>query len=829
MVCFMALQLTACDDNDRATNLTTGTFSLSIDVDRTLHPAPGISSALPTPAAPLPEEIEVTMSANAGNYSHTWESFTKMPVTDRYFSGGYTISAVSRYRAEGFDSPYYEGEMKVNVEEGRHTEATLTLKLMSTVSEIIFDPSLTGYFTDVSAYLHSEGNGYLSYTPADEGLLYLNPGTTFLTLHLTLPDGRQAGVHLFTIDDALSGCFYKYELRLDFDGDTPVITATLGEETRSIALSEEFLSDAPPSVAAQGWTPSNTLLLPEGDAPATPVKALVHSAAPLKYLYLSANSPSLSAKGFPDQINLLDLTTEQEVKIRDMGLDWTGTPEDIAIDFTSLLGGLTYLTASQSLSVFGISPVDIYDRVGEPLMLKVETTPVAMRIASLDKVLVGASVASLIVACDVADFQQNVAVELLAFDEGYISTPVTAVEKISEGKYRISFEIPEGSYPIEGRIIYCDTPRVSFTLRRTMPDFSIVIDPFTTYAMLKIVASDQATVTLVTEMLYPYIGGEKVRVVSRNPQRGLLAISGLEAERTYTLTATMMQHPEEGDFTSPLKFTTEGVRALPNPDFEERRQGPSYNDLPSGGRYSQTVVAIFNWQNHCNIKTEVPEGWATTNSKTFCTASNVHNTWYMQPGVWTVKGDTYSGNFSVTLRSAGYDPHGEEIPDYTQTGEPYLNYSPIVPHIRYRAAARLFLGRYSFDASSMEERYEDIVPWSCRPVSLNGYYKYTPSADTPSDAGIALVEVYGNVDGKVSVIGSGKALLTEANSYSPFSAEIEYYYFGVKATGLRVVFASSEHIGTIAEESARVPVVLDIPAAAALGSALSLDHVNLSY
>lgn len=241
------------------------------------------------------------------------------------------------------------------------------------------------------------------------------------------------------------------------------------------------------------------------------------------------------------------------------------------------------------------------------------------------------------------------------------------------------------------------------------------------------------------------------------------------------------------------------------------------------------MVAIFNWQNHETFEMQEPKEWANTNAKTFNAGSKNHNTWYMQPSVFTVTDNIHSGNFAVCLRSVGFDTDGEAIPDYTQTGEPYLKYSPIVPRISSRAAGKLFLGSYAFNPSTLEEVYNDIVPWGSRPVSLNGYYRYNPSGNDPSDAGVALVEVYGKVDGEVKMIASASVYLPVANSYTAFSANLNYEHFGVEATGIKVMFASSHSTGTIAEETANIETVDDAVKACSTGSTLWLDHVNLSY
>ncbi len=120
---------------------------------------------------------------------------------------------------------------------------------------------------------------------------------------------------------------------------------------------------------------------------------------------------------------------------------------------------------------------------------------------------------------------------------------------------------------------------------------------------------------------------------------------------------------------APVDITTEKAQQLPNADFEERRKSVEYRNLPSGGRYSQTIVGIFNRQNHANIKQEAPQSWANVNAKTFCMDAARHNTWYMQPSTESVL-DAYLNSYGVRIQSVGWDIDGPEIPDYRQPDPP---------------------------------------------------------------------------------------------------------------------------------------------------------------
>ncbi len=162
-----------------------------------------------------------------------------------------------------------------------------------------------------------------------------------------------------------------------------------------------------------------------------------------------------------------------------------------------------------------------------------------------------------------------------------------------------------------------------------------------------------------------------------------------------------------------------------------------YDRLPSGGRYSQTEVAIYNWQNRESFSQQVPQKWANTNAKTFSTRASNHNTWYMQPSVFTVSDEVKSGEFAVCLRSVGFDLSGEDIPDYAQTGRPYLQYSG-GSACGLPCRGQAFPRRVFFQRLQHGESYKDVVDWKSRPRSLNGFYKYAPSPDSPSDTGVAL-------------------------------------------------------------------------------------------
>lgn len=181
------------------------------------------------------------------------------------------------------------------------------------------------------------------------------------------------------------------------------------------------------------------------------------------------------------------------------------------------------------------------------------------------------------------------------------------------------------------------------------------------------------------------------------------------------------------------------------------------------------------------------------------------------------------------LQSVGWDVNGEAIPDYLQPDGNYTKYSCNVPNIAHRAAGRLFLGDYSFNPYNENERYDFGIDFGSRPSALNGFYKFVPSVSDPSDRGVALVEVLGIYNNMEIVIARTELQLRPALTYTAFTVPLSYPHFGVKATRLRVMMASSSRYGSIAEESVSVPVSNNVEIAAALGSTLWVDELSLSY
>ncbi len=830
MLALLAGGVGACSsDNFRQGTLSAGMLSVIIETDATVSVAGAQGASVTTDYRPADGSVSLTMASQGGEYSHTWDDASLFQQGQFYIAGLYNLTARSGIALhEGFDTPAFYGATDVQVTEAEETETVLTLSLANALVRVSYTEAAASEFASVTALLHTPGGMYHTYPVDETRYLCLNPSSTDIMLEVTLADGRDLTFTAYTGLDTRAATLYDITVDCTSTPQGPEVTVSTPDGERATLLSEQFVNAAAPAIAAS-WTAGETLDLPEGNIPVETFSVEVTAPTALSSLTLSTLSRSLAEQGMPLEIDLLHLTPAQAATLREVGLDYTIGSTGATVQFNNLLGNLVYLDEQSCLSSFSLMATAADGKSSQPVTLLVRTSPVEIEVVKTYPVTMGIDRAHIEVQCEESGFMNHVEIETLGPSGEWSKIEPLTITPLGDGLYSLVFDVTSGSAPVEARILYCDEIRSSFTLARTMPPFTIEVDPYATMAAVRIVPGDPSLLESITSSAHIYINGNEAPIYIDLPERGILSVIGLSPNTTYEFKATLMSGVPDPEFTPAVTVVTEDTPQLSNADFEERVEGVKYKDLPSGGRYSQTVVEIFNWQHFTTIEQEVPKQWANTNAKTFAMAADNHNTWYMQPSVALTRDPVFSQSFAVELTSVAFDPHGKPIPNYTQTGTPYLDYSPIIPEIAYRAAGKLFLGQYAFDPSTMTESYAEGIDWSSRPSSLNGYYRYYPVETDRSDCGLVTVEVLGRVGGDEVVIAAGSRRLTLALSYTAFNVPLTYNEFGVKASRIKVMFSSSVYAGTLEEETARIKTVSDPVTASSIGGKLWIDNITLAY
>ncbi|MCM1453256.1 MAG: DUF4493 domain-containing protein [bacterium] len=813
----LLLVLAGCSADDKDVNGNVGY----------LHPTVTVIGADAPPAADF--ALTVTDAAGA---SHTWTAVSEYPPEQGVAVGPYHLEAShGMLQLEGYGMPYYYGESTVAVTQGKTTEAPIECTRRNVAFTLTRDDSYTDDVVESSVILHAYGGGYLAidYDRADP--LYLRPGETDLLLHFKMRDGREASVLAARFNTTAGADVHLHLAATEATATAATITVTVAGELYTVELTDKLFDTPLPVITPSGFTPGTPLDIIEGIAPQQPVTMTVSSQVPLREAVLTVQAPALMEHGLQPEVNLLDTDDATRRTLAMAGIVVTPSADltTLTVDYTAALP-LLHVGTTGVLPRLSLIALDQLGQLSLPSTLSVNVTAAGLQVTAFSPVVYGSREATVVIKAPSERFADHLGIDVSDGNGSWTPATITATEPTGKnGEYRVTFTLPEyGESNVDVRFSYMGTPFETRTLTFTSPEYTIEVDAFAHHAIVRVSAATEEVRELVTRTVNIYVNGEWAQVYTRQPEQGLLWVTGLLEDTDYTFAATIFGSPVASDFTPEVNAHTEKPEALPNGDFEETVEEIKYEGLASGGLYSQSAVPLYNRQNRTDLRVNVPKSpWATVNAKTFCRAAANKNTWYMQPSTME-SSDIINGAVSVRLVSVAFDPAGAEIEPYRQLTEPILNYNPNVPAIAHRAAGKLFLGAYSYSPAS-GEAYSEGIPFGARPTSVNGIYRYLPGASAPEDCGRVDITVYGYVGTTLTPIATATGRLYPSTTNSAFSVALTYDVFGVKAAAISVMLSSSYDIGTIDYESTHIRTTPDAFSAASTGSVLEVDNVTLSY
>lgn len=202
----------------------------------------------------------------------------------------------------------------------------------------------------------------------------------------------------------------------------------------------------------------------------------------------------------------------------------------------------------------------------------------------------------------------------------------------------------------------------------------------------------------------------------------------------------------------------------------------------------------------------------------------------MQPSAEVVW-EGASGSKSMMVKSVGWDTNGPAIPDWVpEPGTGATRYSGAVPAVAHHSAGRLFLGKYSFNPTTMTEIYNEGVAFSSRPSSLNGFYKYSPDSGDPSDRGQVTIElVRRDATTNETVIASGEYIFGSCPDFKSFNVPLVYQRYDLHPTHLKIMFTSSIQADEVPIDDNNVPVTPNLEKGTYIGSTLWIDNLSFTY
>lgn len=797
----LILGATSCSDDNPWLDLPDGrgAIKLNLAADADLKESVPVTRAdgtyrIDESLIPKPEHFDIHLARTDGSESKhfSYESFIN---TNSFATGNYTLKAsAGNPDLEGYDCPYFEGITEVLVLEGKEAEVSVNATVKRALINVTVSEGFDKYLKDYSVSVHSEGHDYIPIARDEEKPVYLIPGSTTLGVTLTNLQGEsvtiepdnfitQAGHHYninLKVSDSSKPGVGKFEI--EFNND-------LVKEDFFIDLTDELFTSPAPVVKLSGLPEAEegqenpVLEFLAGEAPEGNYRFTVLSYGGLKEVKMTLTGTK--DEFFAGDVQLLkaDMSTQQ--KLAAYGITAKGlysNPEKMAyIDFSQLPANLP--DGNYTLIV---EAKDQLNRTSNIAKVTINSVKASLTIVPKDA-LYGAFTGTLLIdyngskpATDItfmADNKYGKMVEAPLVCDPEISQTTRSFESKS---YVYTIKLPEFGGRAQERVdvyLYGQFYETVY-LNVVTPSYNVVSDAFAHKVMIKPTDIDPDLLPAIVENLKVYDSGNALipeSRIERNSESGILTVSGLESNKSYTLSTSLISL--EGSDLKTLEFKTENEDQIPNGDFSDSINTINLPNINVSGIFQISVLMFrSNTQLYTTISKDTPTGWATLNQLTCFPGSTNKNTWYMVPSTWVE-------NEQAVIQSVGYHHSGEEIPsDIKGTSTAY--YSTKVPETLNVSTGELFLGNYPFGESVSSK--SEGMGWSTRPSSLTFDYRYVPQVS--SEEGEAYIQIFGAGN---SVLSEQKVYIPAASSMTKMTVNLPDYRFGEKAESIRISFKST--------------------------------------
>ncbi|MBO7318086.1 MAG: DUF4493 domain-containing protein, partial [Bacteroidales bacterium] len=590
-----------------------------------------------------------------------------------------------------------------------------------------YTEAFKAYFSEYEATVHSSAGRNVIITQSETRDAYLRPGDITMQLQLTKPNGVSATYEPAKIKGAQAREHYIVTFDISETLGEVMLTVVFDEATEltpiTINVSEEAMIAPAPYIVLDGTTNGGNIELKECNTPENSLlSATITARGGLAGCTLTTQSTYLQSKGFPEVMELTELTTDQARLFELFGFEIRGFDDNrdkmAIVNFATLTPALLIAENGDNKHTFSLTAKDKNGKVSEVASFTITSTPLTLAMGEVADVMLGSKnieipatfdgndISRLNILRRIGNTSQKVAYTVKSNDGiNYVLNANVDVENKAQTLY-LSYDGYKNS---EEQIIDIIVPQYTLTF--------LPADIWHNRATFSVKANDAAYQAIVEKYISYYVK-EDDRWMSFTPTKveNGYKITGLSAGTSYEINSSCLA--DAGDMASHASssFVTESPLTLPNANFDSWTQWFSEN-INKGGRYGK----IAGWtQEKQTVTSSNPNGWATVNTKTVPTSPSTKNTWYMVPS--TLPTDGINGKAAM-IRNVAWDNRGGTPPEgnwgnIINEGLEYLD----APSIANRSAGKLFLGSYNYNHSNGTEVYNEGISFVSRPSKLSGYY-----------------------------------------------------------------------------------------------------------
>lgn len=831
LLALFALGLSACRSDER-TPSGGGYLAVRVAADNEVVSA---TSRAEGDGIPDVGDFSLSIAKENGELVSKWDKFsdydaeaTVVPV------GTYTVSAsYGDATTEGFDGLSYAGSTTANVAEGETTDVTIDCTINKARVSISYTDAFKSYFTSYSAYVSSSRGNKIDYTADETRAAYFTPGNLDVYLNVTRP-GVSGSVAL-KVKTLAAEVKHEYRLTMDVDAGTSTLNIIFNDDPESTQNVEFNISDAAlnapaPTIVAHGFTSGKAMEVVEGGSVEGTLQAYLNAPSGLAGCELVTSSAALKAQGWPEKVDLMALSAEDQQKLTELGLVMKGlgsTHDKIAtVEFQNVVPYLYCTGDGNEEHSFTLTATDVYGKTTEtPLVLNVTSRNNGFAVTLPESVPYGSNTMSFTMnlegdASKVKFYYYNLgAFQLFTSENVSISSEgtthtvtLTYPDPLIDTESDVKFKAQYGSKTIE-KAFKVEDPELTLSLKNGDADV------WATKAYVKVEASakSRASRTISSSTVeIQYKDGEVWKVwpnQSYDSEKGLFLLTGMGEGATdtngvaYTLRAAYKRSGEVVTYSGELPITTEAKTQIPNSGFDDW-----YTD--SKEQWSVGLFKNIKWFFYYPFQQGDEGHWWSTNNE--------------RAQAWTVA-PVYVTTCPAVIYT--YDTRtGEgkaaEIHTSGSGGEYASTSTSMYPESAF--AGSIFIGSYSW--SDKSEHKSLGHSFNTRPLGLSFWYKYKPYK---TDAFKVLVEVKSGE----TVIAAGEyvpeAYSSEDLEYQQHTISLEYTNSLLKATSISVQFLSTNKTSFTENDLQKNGTLTLTDCAdswnAHFGSFLKIDDVELIY
>ena len=810
LLALVALGLSACRSDER-TPSGGGYLAVRVAADNEVVSA---TSRAEGDGIPDVGDFSLSIAKENGELVSKWDKFsdydaeaTVVPV------GTYTVSAsYGDATTEGFDGLSYAGSTTANVAEGETTDVTIDCTINKARLSISYTDAFKSYFTSYSAYVSSSRGNKIDYTVDETRAAYFTPGNLDVYLNVTRP-GVSGSVAL-KVKTLAAEVKHEYRLTMDVDAGTSTLNIIFNDDPESTQNVEFNISDAAlnapaPTIVAHGFTSGEAMEVVEGGSVEGTLQAYLNAPSGLASCELVTSSAALKAQGWPEKVDLMALSAEDQQKLTELGLVMKGlgsTHDKIAtVEFQNVVPYLYCTGDGNEEHSFTLTATDVYGKTTEtPLVLNVtsrnngfavtlQSVPYGSNTMSFTMNLEGDASKVKFYYYNLGAFQLFTSENVSIFSEGTTHTvTLTYPDPLIDTESDVKFKAQYGSKTIE-KAFKVEDPELTLSLKNGDADV------WAKHVNFQVSSNtDDGWVASADNVIIQYMDNKAWKNVSFTYSTTGYVVTGLSSGQSYTF--RVIGKDDQTKTSAFVDITTESELSVPNAGMEDW-----YYTRPSGVEY---------WEVWYACKDGEQAVWNTMNQLTTSeggTSGGINRDKFRyNANSGTIRAEGKYGGYAAQIRAVGWGKGNSAVGS---------------ANAKYGTVGELYLGYYDSEA---KKAVYDGIEFTSRPKSLSFDYKYTPGKGGDQYyAEIVILNKQGDVATEI-----GRGLLRKGDSvqeWSSTSVDIVYTEEGkkLKATNMYIVFKSGDKSDNSSFNT--VPSFGNLSNGEYVGSEFFVDNIVLNY